>query len=433
MSKKYLLIFALLLVLAAPAMAANITHFNGAAASTEDKTDYLVLGKGLSGNVTVLFDNNGNSFTLDATNATLVIKYVVNISSYSYSASGDTTNLTVTRNPLNLTFTYSGTSTVTISNVSLTFNYSSGLSTSTGIDTGTALYSKRTLAYVSEYINSYNASTTPEKISYIVFDPDEVYHYIATISSTDGNMTTTITDASKKVLMNFSSATTNKVKFDYTVYRYNYSATLVPVHRVYYAVFINKTYFTNVVPIPGANSTDIGLKESDGYIEALFIDAKPDYNSTFMVVAYAWDGNISKGYKFEYTIDPVGGLQTTSEHTKDVNITSIAALVAPPTALYWWQYEIYGINILLWIGIIATILIVALVVYRVTKGLPVLGKGFVASAFVTYALLSFIAQLTEWTNTAWTWLQENYIFVGIIALVAIIVVLVSVIHFGTRE
>jgi hypothetical protein len=424
------------MVLAAPAMAAKITHFNGAAADVTDQTDYLVLGKGLSGNVTVLFDDNGNSFTLDATNTTLVITYAVNISSYSYSASGDTANLTVTRNPLNLTFNYSGTSTVTISSINLTFNYSTGLSTSEGINTATA-NSKSVLAYVSEYINVYNATNTTEKISYIVFDPSEVYHYIANVSSADSKVSVKITDGTSELNLNLTDATTNKISLYYVVYRHNYSASLVPVYRVYYNVYLNSTYFTNIVPIPAANVTDIGLKESDGYMESIFVDNKPDYNSSFMLVCYAWDGNIKNGYKFEYIIDPIGGLQVTSDHTKNVTIILPAAITAPPTALYWWQYQIqifgYEINLLLLIGIIVLALVVALLVYRKAKGLPLLPKGFVASTFLAYATLAFWAQITEWGSTAWTWLQENYVFVGIVALVTVIVVLVSVVHFGTKE
>ena len=62
LGRKFVGIIALLvlLVISAPAMAAKITEFNGESADVVDQTNYLVLGKGLSGNVTIQFDNDGS-------------------------------------------------------------------------------------------------------------------------------------------------------------------------------------------------------------------------------------------------------------------------------------------------------------------------------------------------------------------------------------
>jgi len=429
------LVFVALLILAAPAMAAKITHFNGKAANTEDQTSYLVLGKGLSGNVTVQFNGGGSGYVLDTTNTTFVVTYAANISKYSYTATGDTANLSVTRNPLNLTFTYSGNTNVTITLLNLTFDYSTTEDTSTGISTKTAMTNKAVLAYVSNATGTtYTSATTPEKIDYIVFDPATVYAYVGTIKSADNNVSVTI---GNEIDLNLTDATTNKVIADFVIYRNAYNNTLVPVFKAYYSVFLNDTYFTNIIPVAKANATDIGLKESNGYIEAMFIDTKPAQNSTISVLAYAWDtnGTLEDGYKFKYTIDPIGGLTATAEHTKNVTVVLPAALVAPPTALYWWQYEFYGINVLAWIGIIVTLLIVGILIYRYAKGMPIIPRsiGGLGSFVAVYMLLAIWAQLTEWANTAYTWLQENWLFVGIVFIATLVVIIASMIHFGTRD
>jgi len=429
------ILFLALLALVGVALGAKITSFNGVTADATDQVDYLVLGKGLGGNVTILFDyNGGGGYVLDSTNKTLVIKFAVNISSYSYSATGDTANLTVTRNPTNITFSYSGSSTVTVSSVNLTFNYSKGLSSTEGIDTGTVLTSKAVLAYVSQAFNTtYNETTTPEKVEYIVFDPATVYKYVANIKSVDGNFTTNINDTTKEIKLNLTKATTNKVRFKYTV---TYSNALVPVYKVYYTVFLNNTYFTNILPVAVANTTDIGLKEYDGYTEVIFLDEKPTENSTFEVVAYAWDSNgtIVDGYKFKYDIDPIGGLPVTSEHAKNVSIIAPTALLAPPTPMYWWQYEYYGIPILGWIGIFVTFIVIAILVYRYVKGLPLIPslKG-VSSIVGIYMVLTLWAQITEWMNTVKEWASQNWIFVGILFVSMLLVLIASAIHHGTRE
>jgi len=437
LGRKFVGIIALLvlLVFSAPAMAAKITEFNGEAAEVIDQTNYLVLGKGLSGNVTIQFDNDGSGYTLDTTNTTLVIGYTVNISDYSYTASGDTDNLTVTRNDFNLTFEYSGTSSVDISAVNLIFNYSTTENASTGINTGTAMSDKAVLAYVAEVNGeTYTASDASEKVEYIVFNPATVYNYIGTVYSVDYNASATIED---EIDINLTTATTNKVIFDYLFYRYNYSNTLVPVFKAYFSVFLNGTYFTNVIPIAGANTTDVGLRESDGYTEALFLDINPSQNSTFQVLAFAWDtnGTLEDGYKFKYNIDPIGGLPVTSEHTKNVTVTLPTAVIAPPTAMYWWEYEFYGINILTWIGIIVTTIIIAVFAYRYAKGMPLIPRSIsgLSSIVLTFALLTIWAQLTEWANETYTWIQENALFIGIVMAVALIVAVASVIHFGTTR
>jgi len=437
LGRKFVGIIALLvlLVLSAPAMAAKITEFNGESADVVDQTNYLVLGKGLSGNVTIQFDGNGAGYTLDSTNTTLIIAYAVNISSYSYTANGDTDNLSVTRNPLNLTFAYSGSSTANITAVNLVFNYSTTENASTGINTNTAMSNKAVLAYVANASNTtYNTTTTPEKVDYIVFNPATVYNYIGAVYSVDYNASATIGD---EIDINLTTATTNKVVFDYLLYRYNYSNTLVPVFKTYFSVFLNDTYFTNVIPIAGANATDVGLRESDGYTEALFLDTNPVQNSTFQILAFAWDtnGTLEDGYKFKYNIDPIGGLPVTSEHTKNVTVTLPAAMIAPPTAMYWWEYEFYGINALVWIGIIVTTIIVAVLAYRYAKGKPLIPRSTsgLGSIVLTFALLTIWAQLTEWANEAYTWIQENALFIGIVMAVALIVAVASVIHFGTTR
>lgn len=435
MKKLGIALLVMLLIAVAPAMAAKITQFNGQVADVTDQTNYLVLGKGLSGNVTVLFNNSDNGYVLDSTNTTLVIDFAVNISSYTYSASGDTANLTVTRNPTNLTFTYSGTTSATISAVNLVFNYSVGLNATQGIDTGTPMTAKANLAYVSAAFNTtYNTTTTPEKITYTVFDPATVYNYIGTIKTVDNNASVTI---GTEINLNMTNATTNKIQADFVVYRYNYSNDLVPVDKAYYSVFLNDTYFTSMVPIPVENVTDIGLKESDGYIEAIFADLKPAENSSFMVLAYAWDtnGTLANGYKFKYDIDPIGGLPVSAEHAKNVTVVMPSALVAPPTAMYWWQYEIGGISVLAWLGIVAVLLIVAVMVYRKSQGMPLIPRsiGGLGSIVGVFMLLALWTQLTEWANTAYTWIQENALFLGILFAVAIFVLFVSTIHFGTTR
>lgn len=434
--KSTLLALMLVLLATLPASAAKITAFNGQTADITDQTNYLVLGKGLNGNVTVLFNNSDNGYVLDTTNTTLVIDFAVNISSYTYTASGDTANLTVTRNPTNLTFSYSGTTSATISAVNLVFNYSVGLNATQGIDTGTPMTDKATLAYVSTAFNTtYNTSTTPEKLDYIVFDPATVYNYIGTIKTADNNASAPI---SNEINLNMTNATTNKIQAKFVVYRYNYSNDLVPVSKAYYSVFLNDTYFTNIVPIAIENATDIGLKESDGYIEAIFADTQPALNSTFMVIAYAWDtnGTLINGYKFKYDIDPIGGLPVSSEHTKNVTVVMPSALIAPPTAFYWWQYEIYGISVLGWLGIISVVSILALLIYRRSKGLPLIPRslGGQASIVALFAFLALLSQITEWLNKAVAWTQQNYVFIGIVIVAVFITMLISTWHFGvTRE
>jgi len=432
MVRKFLaILFLALLVCVGGALGAKITAFNGVTADTVDQTNYLVLGKGLSGNVTIAFDSG---YVLDTTNDTLIIKYNVNISKYSYTASGDTANLTVTRNPLNLTFTYTGSTNVTISVVNLTFNYSTGLDTDEGIDTASVMTSKAVLAYIAKANNTtYNESTTPEKVEYIVFDPAKVYAYTATVESVDGNFTTTFNDTTETVSINLTEATTNKLSLKYLV---EYSNELVPVYKAYYYVYVNNTYFTNVVPIPVANVTDVGLKESNGYTEVIFLDEKPSENSTFRIVAYVWDtnGTITDGYKFKYYIDPIGGLEVTSQHAKNLTVVVPSALVAPPTALYWWQYEFYGIPILGWIGIVITILVIGILIYRYAKGLPLIPSlGGVASIVGMYMVLAIWAQITEWLNTAWQWAQENWLLIGILMVSLLLVLIASSIHYGSRE
>jgi len=420
-----------LLVAAAPVLGAKITKFNGVAADTSDQVSHLVIAKGQKGNVTVQFDNE---YTLDSTNTTLVIDFAVNITEYAYSASGDTDNLTVTRNPLNLTFKYSGNSNVTISTVDLTFKFDSGLNTTEGIDSATVMTSVDTLAYVSNYTDTYTPDNTTEKITYIVYDPAKVYAYSGTVKSADGNFSAAI---GADVEINLTKATTNKVVFEFNTHRSTYNESLVPLSKAYFSVFLNDTYFTNVVPVAVANVTDIGLKESDGYTEAIFMDLKPDANDTFQVLAYAWNtnGTIEDGFKFKYTIDPIGGLSAEAVEAKNVSVVVPAALVAPPTALYWWQYEIYGISVLGWIGIIVTLAIIGLLIYRKAKGLPLIPRslGGLSSIVAVYALLAIWAQITEWFSTATEWLKENWLFVSILFIVALIVIVVSVFHYGTRE
>ena len=110
-------------------------------------------------------------------------------------------------------------------------------------------------------------------------------------------------------------------------------------------------------------------------------------------------------------------------------------MIAPPTAMYWWEYEFYGINILLWIGIIVTTIIVAVLAYRYAKGMPLIPRSIsgLSSIVLTFALLTIWAQLTEWANEAYTWIQENALFIGIVMAVALIVAVASVIHFGTTR
>jgi len=421
----------ILMVAAAPVLGAKITKFNGVAADASDQVSHLVIAKGQEGNVTVQFDNE---YTLDSTNTTLVIDFAVNITGYTYSASGDTANLSVTRNPLNLTFEYSGNSNVTISTVNLTFKFDSGLSTAEGIDSATVMTSVDTLAYVSNYTDTYTPDNTTEKITYIVYDPAKVYAYSGTVKSADGNFSATIgTD----IEINLTKAATNKVVFEFNTYRSTYDESLVPVSKAYFSVFLNDTYFTNVVPIAVANVTDIGLKEFDGYTEAIFMDTKPAANDTFQVLAYAWDtnGTIEDGFKFKYTIDPIGGLSAEAIETKSVSVIVPAALIAPPIAMYWWQYEIYGISVLGWIGIIVTLAIIGLLIYRKAKGLPLIPRslGGLSSIVAVYTLLAIWAQITEWFSTATDWLKENWLFVSILFIVTLIVIVVSMFHYGTRE
>jgi len=196
------ILFLALLALVGVALGAKITSFNGVTADATDQVDYLVLGKGLGGNVTILFDyNGGGGYVLDSTNKTLVIKFAVNISSYSYSATGDTANLTVTRNPTNITFSYSGSSTVTVSSVNLTFNYSKGLSSTEGIDTGTVLTSKAVLAYVSQAFNTtYNETTTPiGSMSYLNLYPSTIVPLESQAYATTSNVLFSVGFSSRKI------------------------------------------------------------------------------------------------------------------------------------------------------------------------------------------------------------------------------------------
>lgn len=428
--KKFgILAVALLLLLATPAMAAKITKFNGEAASAVDQVSHLVIGKGQSGNVTIEFTNG---YVLDSTNATLVIDFAADISSYAYVASGDTANLTVTQNPANLTFTYSGTTNVTISTVDLVFDFAP--SAANGIDSNVVMNSTAVLTYVSKYITSLNTTNTTEKVTYIVYDPAKVYAKTLTVKSADENFATTVSD---DIAINLTTATTNKVVFRYNTHRDIYDDNLVPIYRGYFSVYLNNTYFTNVVPIPVENVTDIGLSESDGYTKVAFLDLKPAYNDTFDIVAFAWDtnGSIKDGYKFVVTIDPIGGLSTEYTETKNVSVIAPAALAAPPTAYYWWQYEYYGISILAWIGIAVTLIIVAVLIYRWHKGLPIIPRslGALSSVVAIYAVLTIWTQITEWFSDAQSWLEQNWLFVSIVLLVTVAVFVVSWLEYGLRE
>ncbi|RLI75092.1 hypothetical protein DRO97_04180 [Archaeoglobales archaeon] len=441
---KYIIIFLMAaIMLATPAMGAKIIKFNNETADTHDQVSYLVLGKNLEGNVTVQFTNGTSTYgyRLTTTAHKLVITFTVNLSNqtgnYSYVATGDTTNLTVTRNPTNLTFNYTNlvwtAKNVNITMVNLTFNYSKGLKTAQGIDTGTVMTDSAVLAYVSNAsATDYTTSTTPEKITYIVYDPATVYKYTGYIKSSDGNVTVYITG--DELDINLTKAKDNKVRFEYTLQRYNYSDTKVPIHKAYFSVYLNDTYFTNLVPVPSANVTDIGLSESGQYTKATFLDTKPAYNSSFYITCYAWstNGSIEDGYKFQYDINPVGGPTATSTHTKNVTVVLPAAMVAPPVALYWWQYEFYGISVLAWMGIIAIIAIIALFVYRRAKGLPMIPRGLGGQMAIVgmFIFLAILSQLQQWFSDAWTWVQQNYVAIGVGIVLAFILLLMALWQFG---
>jgi len=437
-----------LILAMSPVLGAKITKFNNETAETVDQVSYLVLGKDLSGNVTVQFNNNSNSYgyRLTTTAHKLVITFTANLSNqtgnFSYTATGDTVNLTVTRYPTNITFNYTNAiwtaKNVNITVVNLTFNYSSGYVSSQGIDTGTVMTDSAVLAYVSNAsATDYTTSTTPEKITYIVFDPATVYKYSSYFTTTDDNVTVYVTDTTSAIDLNLSKASVNKLSISYKLERYNYSNTKVPINKAYFNVYLNKTYFTSIVPVAGTNSTDVGLSESNGYIKAVFLDTKVAYNSTFLLTAYAWDtnGTLEDGYKFMYDLDPIGGPKVTSTHTKNVTITLPAALVAPPTAMYWWSYEYYGISVLAWIGIIVVISIVALLIYRYSKGMPLIPRSLSGQASIIgmFAFLAILSQLTEWFNSTWTWAQENYVFIGIVIAAVLITLLVVMWHYGTTR
>jgi len=117
-----------------------------------------------------------------------------------------------------------------------------------------------------------------------------------------------------------------------------------------------------------------------------------------------------------------------------VSIIAPTALLAPPTPMYWWQYEYYGIPILGWIGIFVTFIVIAILVYRYVKGLPLIPslKG-VSSIVGIYMVLTLWAQITEWMNTVKEWAIQNWIFVGILFVSMLLVLIASAIHHGTGE
>ena len=433
-SKVLLPIFTLVL-LVAPAMAAHITHFNGLEADIEDQVDTIRLAVGQSGNVTVIFDEG---YTLDSTNTTLVINFsAANISSYNYSASGDTTNLTVTRNPTNLTFTYNGTSTVTISVVNLTFNFSRGLSASEGINTRNDFLEPKVLAYVSEYITSRTVSNTTEKIMYLVYDPFETYVGSFALTAPE-NATISVSD--NTVELNFTNATTNEANLKVTINRGNYTDTLVPIQKGYIVVKLNNTYVTGVVTLSTVNLTEVGAYEEDGYTTVKYIDRATNYTKEAVITGSFWDTNnteIEDGLVLSYNIDPIGGIATTVDDDYNLTITAVA-IGLPPEAMWYviWQYEFLGIPILAWFGIITAIAFFILVIWRVRRGMRAIPESAAAQGIVIgiWTYLFALATLQDWWRTAFEWVANNPVpAVIIFALIFVLLLLGMAQLMTTRE
>jgi len=439
---KFLIPLLVLVLVSVPAFAAHIVGFNGVTADTEDQVSEVILALSQSGNVSIMFDNEGSGYTLDSTNTTLVITFDYNISDYAYSASGDTANLTVTRNPTNITFSYSGDSSVTIDNATLVFKFGKGLATDEGIDTGSAFTEAKVLAYVSQIgSTTYDNTTTPEKVTFLVYDPLKVYVEAFVLPAPE-NATISVNETDKLITLDFTNATTNEGQLKVTFTRGTYHDGLVPIQKSYITLKLNNTYITAPVTLSTINLTELGAVEEDGYTAIKYLDIATNYSKEAVVSASFWDtnGTIENGIVLTYTIDPIGGIAVTKDDNYNLTVKAMGAAVVPE-AKFWeiWKYTWFGIPVLAWFGIITLVVFIALVIYRLAKGKKIFPEGAAPKVAVVaiWTYLFALATLPDWlANTwkeAWTWVANNPVASLLIFSLVFILLLLAKIHFFTTR
>lgn len=422
----------MVLLVCAPAMASHITEFNGEVADANDQVSHLVLPENADGNVSIQMNNN--SVGWGNISDTLVISFNANASSYTVSKTGDTGNLTVTRNPLNITIKNTYSNVAGVDYVNMTFNYSKGLNTSEGIDTGSPSTSKDVLAWVSNNNGTtYNASNADtERQTMTIYDPNDVYDFKTTVASVGGNFSKTIDDATNNFTIDLTDTSNDEVEFTHTVYRGAYDEDLVPLYKSYFHLNLKYPNFTNLlIESVDSNTTEIG-KTLDDYYTAKFLDNDVSANNTVKVSAYAWDtnGTLKDGFKASYNINPTGGLTVSPENTKDVNVTKAAAAAAPTGLQYFLQYtvNIFGLEvpIIYLIGAVILASVVIVLAWRWSLGFPVLGRGGAASiltALMAFGLISFIQQVVSDT---WSYVSSNPVLLAFAMIVVGLILVFSI-------
>jgi len=434
MNMKYLIPI-LLLLMVTPAMAANITHFNAATADSHDQVDTVRLALNSKGNVTIAYTTD---YVLDSINTSLVIDFSeANITAYSYTATGDTANLTVTRNPTNLTFTYAPYTTVTITQVNLTFDFDKGLTTTQGIDTDTAMTSIKALTYVSFFNTTRTTENTTEKINYIVYDPLKVYTLDKLNLTSPENATLEMQNG--VYYFNLTNATTNEGKLKLTFKRGDYHEGLVPVHRGILSVHLNDTYITSPITVSAINCTEVGAVEYDGYTKLKYLDTEANETKVITISVSLWNTStkLSSGIVLNYSIDPDGGLTATADDAKDINITAAAVLV--PVLPYWWQtiifYKIAGFPLIGWLGIIVATTIFVIMVWRATKGMPVLPRraSARASILLIWLYITLLSTLQNWWKQVFTWVANNPVPASIVIVVIFALLWLAMVQLTTRD
>ena len=431
--EKLLLPLLIILAIVAPVAGAHISKFNGVNASPIDQVSTLRLAEGQSGNVTVVFTNN---YQLNTVNKELVIAFTSNISKYTYSATGDTANLTVVRNPTNITFEYSGSTSVNVTDVSLTFDFGPSLKNTTGISTSDVFNTTKVLAYVSYYNTSKTPDNTTEKIMYLVYSPRKVYESVMYIASPKNATLVTIDDV---VHINFTNATTNRGDLVITTYRGYYNDKLVPIQKGIITVMLNDTYITSVMTNKTKNCTEIGSLDAGGYNKLSYIDTATNYTKLISICANFWNtnGTLKNGMVLEYTIDPIGGIPYTLTNNYSVNITSaMMSAAAPKAAMWWFSWEIAGIPVLAWIAIVFAVTLFVMIIYRYSKGMRPIPKSGAAQAaiLISWTYLAILSSLKNVWHSAFEWIANNPAPSMVIILLSFMLLWLAKVHFlTTRE
>lgn len=432
MKGKIALIALLVVLLIAPAMGAKIVKFDGEDASAADQVDYLVLGYMQSGNVTVKFTDVYNVTSLLVFKLAAPTEDNANVSLISYSVSGDTANLTVSLTKTKLTFNYTGSSYVLITNVTLTFDYAPY--TDEGIDTAVSMTEPATLVYVSKYnSNVYSASNTTEKITYIVLNPFNAFSYSGTFKAPDCGVSDSVSGGVK---LDLSECDSNDLLVTYEFTR-NLNQTIAPISKAYINLGFSKTYFTDISVAATSNAIDMGYSISTLMTTNKFRIINVSKDTTVQLSMKGWDtnGTAINAHSVGMTIDPIGGKLFSYSVSYNVNITTAAAAAAPVTPYFWWEYEIAGYSILVWLLVIFIVSLIVLIAYRKSKGLPILPRsaGGLGSAVALLLFLTILEQISQYATQLYEWVKDNYILVGAILAAVFVFIYVFFVHKFTRD